>query len=93
MKSKTSIPSLTNVFYFDLGRSYHTGTILSLFKLKKLSLEEFVKGCRLIIRRYIDDNQPDLIEELYWAFIEGYKRGESALAEELRIIMQGRAKA
>lgn len=84
-------PSSENVFWFDCGRSYQTGVILSLMKVKRLSFEEFKVGCQLILIRYIDAKRDDVIQELYKAFLEGYEKGETAKDEGLKMIPWGMA--
>jgi hypothetical protein len=86
---KQPSPSAREIFYFDAGRAYQTGVILSLMRVKQLTLEEFKIQCGLVLIRYLDTNRQDVILELYQAFIEGYDKGEAAKDEGLKVIPWG----
>jgi hypothetical protein len=80
--------SQREIFYFDAGRGYMAGFMCSLFRNKKLSLQEFKSTCQLILVRYLLDAEDEgLIRELHAAFLEGFEKCEVAKEEGLKVIV------
>lgn len=67
-------PSSRETFFFDAGRSYQTGVLGAVMGGDKVSWKDFPYICRAILIRYL--KQPEDINELYKAYLEGYAKGK-----------------
>ena len=74
-------PDATNIFWFDAGRSYQAGLMIAVSGIKLLTFDEFLIHCRLILVRYLNPLQEEIISELYKAFTEGFDKGDVWLRE------------